>query len=120
MAQRVGFIRLGIMGAPMARNLLKAGFSTTVCSRTASKVAALVAAGAAGASSPREVAERSDVVVTMLPDTPDVQSVVLGPNGVMAGGHRDLVLVDMSTTALERLSGVGSTERDSQPQSEEA
>jgi len=99
MTQRIGLIGLGIMGAPMARNLLKAGVPTTVHSRTASKVAALVAAGAAAASSAREVAERTDVVITMLPDTPDVRQVVLGPDGVVAGGRPGLILIDMSTIA---------------------
>jgi len=97
MATRVGFIGLGIMGRPMASNLLKAGFPVVAHSRTRSKVDALVAQGAAAGSSPRDVAARSDVVITMVPDTPDVHRVMLGPDGVIEGAHDGLIAVDMST-----------------------
>jgi len=97
MSARVGFIGLGIMGKPMARNLLKAGFSLTVYSRRESAIAELVADGAAGARSPREVAARSDVVVTMVTDTPAVRQVILSENGVLAGFHPGGVIIDMST-----------------------
>ena len=96
---RVGFIGLGIMGAPMARNLLRAGHAVTAHSRTRGKVDALVTAGATAATSPAAVAAASEIVVTMLPDTPDVEAVVGGADGVLAGAHPDLVVVDMSTIA---------------------
>jgi 3-hydroxyisobutyrate dehydrogenase len=97
MNTRVGFIGLGIMGKPMARNLLKAGFPLTVCSRRQSAVEEIVADGAAGAHSPREVAERSDVVITIVTDTPDVRQVVLGENGVLTGFQSGGIIIDMST-----------------------
>src|SRR4051794_13842793 len=97
MDKRIGFIGLGIMGKPMARNLLKAGYSLTVYSRGQSAVAALVADGATGARSSQEVAERSDVVITMVTDTPDVQQVILADNGVLAGIRAGGVIIDMST-----------------------
>ncbi len=78
MRQTVGFIGLGIMGKPMARNLLKAGFSLVVFSRSVGSVQELVQEKALPAGSPREVAQRSGVVITMLPDSPDVEKVVLG------------------------------------------
>ena len=97
MGERVGFIGLGIMGAPMARHLLAAGFPLTVHSRSPGPVDALVEAGAARASSPAELARASDVVVTMLPDTPDVEHVMLGDDGVVAGAAAGSLVIDMST-----------------------
>jgi 2-hydroxy-3-oxopropionate reductase len=97
MGERVGFIGLGIMGAPMARHLVAAGFPLTVHSRSPGPVDALVEAGAARASSPAELARASDVVVTMLPDTPDVEHVMLGDDGVMAGAAAGSLVIDMST-----------------------
>jgi 3-hydroxyisobutyrate dehydrogenase len=97
MNTRVGFIGLGIMGKPMARNLLKAGFLLTVYSRRPSVVEEIMANGAAGAHSPREVAERSDVVITIVTDTPDVRQVVLGENGVLTGFRPGGIIIDMST-----------------------
>ncbi|MEM2027655.1 MAG: 2-hydroxy-3-oxopropionate reductase [Candidatus Bathyarchaeia archaeon] len=97
MKKRVGFIGLGIMGKPMAMNLLKAGFPLTVWNRTRSKMDDLIAMGAYGASSPKEVAERSDVVITMVTDSPDVEEVILGPNGVIYGARPGLIVIDMST-----------------------
>ncbi len=94
---RVGFIGLGIMGRPMASNLLKAGFGVVAHSRTHSKVEALVALGAEAGTSARDVAGRCDVVITMVPDTPDVQLVMLGPDGVIEGAHDGLIAIDMST-----------------------
>ncbi|HEY8884710.1 MAG TPA: NAD(P)-binding domain-containing protein, partial [Chloroflexota bacterium] len=99
MPETIGFIGLGIMGKPMARNLLKAGYPLVVHNRSQAAVDELVAAGATAATSPREVAARSDVVITMLPDSPDVQAVVLGPNGILAGARSGSVLIDMSTIA---------------------
>ena len=97
MDKRIGFIGLGIMGRPMARNLLKAGYSLTVYSRGQSAVEALIADGAVGVRSSQEVAERSDVVITMVTDTPDVRQVLLADKGVLAGIRTGGILIDMST-----------------------
>jgi 3-hydroxyisobutyrate dehydrogenase len=95
--KRVGFIGLGVMGKPMAINLLRAGYPLTVWNRTKSKMDELIAMGSYGASSPKEVAERSDVVITMVTDSPDVEDVILGPNGVIHGARPGLIVIDMST-----------------------
>jgi len=95
--KRIGFIGLGVMGKPMAMNLLKAGYPLTVWNRTRSKMDDLLAEGASGADSPKEVAEKSDVVITIVTDSPDVEEVVLGPQGVIHGAHPGLILIDMST-----------------------
>ena len=97
MAQTVGFIGLGIMGRPMTKNLLKAGYPLVVHSRSRGPVDEIVSAGAKAAGSPKEVAAQSDVLITMLPNSPDVELVVLGPHGVIEGARRGLVLADMST-----------------------
>jgi 2-hydroxy-3-oxopropionate reductase len=97
MGERVGFIGLGIMGRPMARHLLDAGYPLTVHSRSPGPVEELVAAGASRASNPAEVARASDVTITMLPDTPDVAAVVLGPDGVVEGVAAGSLVIDMST-----------------------
>lgn len=97
MSRTLGFIGLGIMGRPMAQNLLAAGYPLTVHNRSKPAVEALVAAGATAADAPRDVAARSDVVFTMLPDSPDVEAVVLGPNGVLDGAKPGTTLIDMST-----------------------
>jgi len=94
---RIGFIGLGIMGSPMAQNLLKAGFQVTVYNRSKPPVDLLVSSGATSAPSPRAVAERSDLVITMVNDSEAVKEVVLGRAGVIEGAHGGLVLVDMST-----------------------
>lgn len=94
---RVGFIGLGLMGSHMARNLLRAGHELTVHSRSPAPVDALVAEGAARASSPAEVASRSEVIVTMLPDTPDVELVLFGPDGVFQTVAEGSLVIDMST-----------------------
>lgn len=94
---RLGFIGLGIMGRPMARNLMKAGFSLVVWNRSRPGIDELVAAGALEAANPREVAQGSDVVITMVGDVPDVEEVALGPEGIVAGAHAGLVHVDMTT-----------------------
>lgn len=93
----LGFIGLGVMGRPMALNLLGAGYALTVLDRTQSTVAALVAAGASAAATPRAVAERSKVVILMLPDSPDVEQVTLGDDGLLAGLQPDTLVIDMST-----------------------
>jgi 2-hydroxy-3-oxopropionate reductase len=97
MAHVVGFIGLGIMGRPMAKNLLKAGFPLVVHSRSRGPVDDLVGSGAKPATSPKEVAEQSDVLITMLPNSPDVELVVLGPSGVLEGARSGPLLIDMST-----------------------
>jgi 2-hydroxy-3-oxopropionate reductase len=99
---RIGFIGLGIMGKPMARNLLRAGYPLVVYNRSHAAMDELAADDAMPAAGPRQVAERSDVVITMLPDSPDVQSVVAGKDGdggdcVLAGCRPGMLLIDMST-----------------------
>jgi 3-hydroxyisobutyrate dehydrogenase len=94
---QIGFIGLGIMGKPMALNLMKAGFSLAVYNRTASKCAPLAEAGASVARSPQDVAASSDVIVTVVSDTPDVESVLFGEQGVWHGLKRGQVVIDMST-----------------------
>jgi len=96
---RVGFIGVGVMGRPMALNLLKGGFPVTVYARTPAKADDVVAAGAALAGSPRELAAGSDVLITMVPNSPQVREVLLGPDGVLAGTPEGLIVVDMSTIA---------------------
>ena len=93
----VGYIGLGLMGKSIARNILKAGFSLVVHNRSRASVEELVVDGARAASSPAEVAGQVDVVFTNLPDTPDVEKVVLGENGILEGGHAGLIWVDNST-----------------------
>src|SRR6185369_14896701 len=93
----VGFIGLGLMGKPMSRNLLKAGFPVAVWNRSRPAIDELAAEGARPASSAREVAAASDVVITIVPDNPDVEGVLLGPDGVMAGARPGLLVIDMST-----------------------
>lgn len=95
--ERIGFIGLGIMGKPMARNLIKAGYSLTVHNRSRGAVDELVRDGAKDGRTPRAVAEESDIIITMLPDSPDVQQVVTGPSGVLEGLRKGAALVDMST-----------------------
>jgi len=95
--RKIGFIGLGVMGKPMAMNILKAGYPLTVWNRTRSKMDDLLAAGASGAESPKEVAEKSEVVITIVTDSPDVEEVILGPQGVIHGAHPGLVVIDMST-----------------------
>jgi 2-hydroxy-3-oxopropionate reductase len=95
--ERIGFIGLGIMGKPMASNLLAAGFPLTVHNRGRGPVEELAARGATPGGSPREVAAASDVVITMLPDSPDVEAVVLGPDGITEGIREGALYIDMST-----------------------
>jgi len=97
MEKKVGFIGLGIMGMPMARNLIKAGFEVIVFNRTTSKADQMVSEGAKKADSPKEVAKETPVVITIVSDTPDVESVILGENGVIEGIKPDSVVIDMST-----------------------
>jgi len=97
MAQTVGFIGLGIMGRPMAKNLLKAGYPLVVHSRSKGPVDEIVKAGAKPAGSPKEVAGACDVLITMLPNSPDVEQVALGKDGIVEGARKGLILADMST-----------------------
>src|SRR5712691_9649578 len=97
MAQEIGFIGLGIMGRPMAKNLLKAGYPLVVHSRSRGPVDELVAAGATKASSPKDVAARCEVLLTMLPNSPDVELVALGKDGILEGAKSGLIFADMST-----------------------
>lgn len=97
MTERIGFIGLGIMGKPMALNLLGAGFELVVHSRSPGPVDELVKAGAERGADPEDVASRSDVVITMLPDTPDVELVLLGERGVIGGIRAGSLVIDMST-----------------------
>src|SRR4029453_12729858 len=97
MSERVGFIGLGIMGRGMARNLLKAGFPLTVWNRTASRMDELVAEGATAGKSPADVAANSDLIITCVSNTPDVQEVILGENGVIHGAKSGALVIDMST-----------------------
>ena len=94
---KVGYIGLGLMGKSIARNILNAGFPVVVHNRSRAAVDELVAEGAIAASSPREVASQVDVVFTNLPDSPDVEKVVLGEQGIIEGAHHGLVYVDNST-----------------------
>jgi len=94
---RIGYIGLGLMGKSMARNILKAGFRLIVHNRSQAAVDELVKEGAEKASNPSEVANKVDVIFTNLPDSPDVESVVLGPNGILDGVHPGLIYVDNST-----------------------
>ena len=97
MSDTIGFIGLGIMGKPMAHNLLKAGFDVIVHNRHQAVTDELVAAGASAGATPREIAALCDVLIAMLPDTPQVQEVLLGSGGVIEGAHEGLVVIDMST-----------------------
>jgi len=99
MKTRIGFIGLGIMGGPMAKNLIKAGYPLTVYDIVPEKVAGLVKAGAQAGSSNKEVAAKSDLVITMLPNSPEVKVAVLGPGGVLEGARAGMILIDMSSIA---------------------
>ena len=94
---KVGFIGLGLMGLPMARNALRAGYQLTVYNRTAAKAKPLIAEGARQAATPAEVAQRSDVVVTIVTDSSDVQAVVEGEYGLLGGAAPGMTWIDMST-----------------------
>ena len=93
----VGYIGLGLMGKPMARNILKAGFPLVVHNRSRAAVEELVSEGAEGARSPADVASRADIVFTNLPDSPDVETVALGEHGIIEGAHPGLIYIDNST-----------------------
>ena len=94
---KVGFIGLGVMGKPMARNLLKAGYPLVVHNRSQAALDELAGVGASRAASPGEVAENADIIITMLPSSPDVGSVVEGSDGILEVVHEGHLLIDMST-----------------------
>ena len=99
MSERIGFIGLGVMGKPMARNLLARGFALVVHSRSRGPVDELVAAGAQAASSPADVAKQARVILTMVPDSPDVVAVLEGRDGVFSALQAGSLIVDHSTIA---------------------
>ncbi len=96
---KIGFVGLGIMGKPMAKNLLKAGYQLVVYDIVAAAVKEVAAAGAEAASSAKEAAQKTDIVITMLPNSPHVKAAVLGPNGVLEGAKPGMIIVDMSSIA---------------------
>jgi 2-hydroxy-3-oxopropionate reductase len=97
--ERIGFIGLGLMGKPMARNLLRAGYPLVVYNRSQAPMVELQTDGASLAASPQEVAQQVDVLITCVSDSPDVEAVVLGNNGVIAGARPGMLYIDMSTIA---------------------
>jgi 2-hydroxy-3-oxopropionate reductase len=97
MMEKIGFIGLGIMGKPMATNLLMAGYPLVVHDIDHTRVNELVKKGAEGADSPKQVAQNCDVVITMLPDSPEVEEVVLGENGLLEAATPEMIIVDMSS-----------------------
>ena len=99
MADQIGFIGLGIMGKPMARNLIKAGYELTVYDIVGEAMEELVTEGARGASSSKEVAERTAKIITMLPDSADSERAILGPQGVLEGAKAGSQIIDMSSIA---------------------
>lgn len=108
MSEKIGFIGLGLMGKSMARNLMADGYELTVHNRSRGAVDELAGEGAHAADGPEEVAAASDIVITMLPDSPDVERVVAGEGGVLDGLRRGGLMVDMSTISAgvtERLAG---------------
>jgi 2-hydroxy-3-oxopropionate reductase len=101
MRRRVGFIGLGLMGKPMATRLLEAGCQLAVHNRSRGAVRELAARGAIACTSPRDVATRSEVIITMLPDAPDVELVLLGANGVLEGASPGSIVIDMTSNNPE-------------------
>ena len=106
MIKRVGYIGLGLMGKPIASNILKAGFKLTVHNRSQASVQELISLGASEAGSPAEVAEASEMVITNLPDSGDVEQVVLGNAGVLAGAADGMIFADNSTIKPETSRGI--------------
>ena len=96
----VGFIGLGIMGKPMARHLLKAGYPLVIHNRSRAAVDELAIEGAQPATNSQEVAQRSEVIITMLPDSPEVDLVYAGEHGILAGLKAGKLLIDMSSISL--------------------
>lgn len=107
--KKIGFIGLGVMGSWMCENLLKAGYTVNIWNRTASKMEKPISRGAVPCKSAKEVAEKSDLVIVMVGDSPDVEEVVLGPSGIIEGAASGLIVVDMSSTsptAERRIAGI--------------
>jgi len=97
--KKIGFIGLGIMGKPMAMNLLKAGYSLTVYDIVTERIKEVVGAGAEAGSSSKDVAQKSEIIITMLPNSPEVKEAVLGADGVLDGAKAGTILIDMSSIA---------------------
>lgn len=110
--ERIGFIGLGVMGEPMAANLLKAGYSLTVFNRSAQAAARLEQVGARVVRTIAQVAESSDVVLTMLPDTPDVEAVYFGEGGLLASSRPGMLLIDATTAAPSMTKRIANAARD--------
>ena len=105
-AEIVGFIGLGVMGRPMAKNLIKAGHSLVVYNRSRAASDEVAAAGAKAAASPADVARQATIIITIVPDTPDVELVLTGPDGVLSTVQRGAIVIDMSSispVATQRL-----------------
>lgn len=96
---KVGFIGLGIMGKPMSKNLIKAGYELVVYDRNTASVDEVVASGAVSGASAADVAKQCDVIITMLPNSPHVKSVVMGEDGILEGAKEGTIIVDMSSIA---------------------
>jgi 2-hydroxy-3-oxopropionate reductase len=107
----IGFIGLGVMGRPMAEHLVRAGHEVTVHNRSQEPVRALVSAGAKAGGSPADVAADADIVITMVPDSPDVEDVVLGEDGVFSTARQGLLLIDMSTIRPDTARQIGEAAR---------
>ena len=107
MKKKVGFVGLGVMGKPMVKNLLKAGYMMNVCDVNPEATKELTDMGAQAYDSPAAVARISDVVMTMLPDSPDVEKVYLGNNGLLTGAYEGLILIDLSTIDPETTRKIG-------------
>jgi len=116
MKERIGFVGLGIMGAPMSRHLLDAGHAVTVWNRTASRTQPLVGAGATPGESSADVAAHSDITITMVSDSQDVEEVIAGPDGIIEGVTPGSVVIDMSTISPATSRGLAArlAERDVQ------
>nr|WP_245867937.1 2-hydroxy-3-oxopropionate reductase [Sporomusa silvacetica] len=99
MKMKIGFIGLGIMGKPMSKNLIKAGYDLIVVDKNQSAVDEVVAAGAKSAATAKAAAQAADIIITMLPNSPHVKEVVLGENGVLEGANKGATFIDMSSIA---------------------
>ena len=105
---KIGFIGLGIMGKPMASNIIRKGYRVTVYNRSKKSIEELEALGATRANSPSEVAKNSDILIDMVTDAPDVQNVILGENGVIEGSRGGMIIIDMSTNSPDVASLISS------------